>query len=119
MAVSKGGALKSVHGVEPALRGRLSVCSERGAVLALAAVMLPVFLLLSALFLWQPVFTGKLLPFDASQQRDTKRLNAAGRLRIGSELLPGQYALQVIVTDMLATGANRTATQWIDFEIVN
>ena len=49
MAVSKGDALEGVHGVEPALRGRLSVGSERGTVIALAAVMLPVFLLLSAL----------------------------------------------------------------------
>jgi hypothetical protein len=66
----------------------------------------------------QPVFTGKLLPFDASKQTDAKRLGAAGRVRIGPELTPGQYLLQVTVTDALATGRAGTATQWIDFEIV-
>ncbi|HEX9919368.1 MAG TPA: VWA domain-containing protein [Pyrinomonadaceae bacterium] len=67
----------------------------------------------------QPVFTGKVIPFDAGQQQSVKRLNAAGRLRLGAEFTPGQYALQVIVTDTLVNGARRTATQWIDFEISN
>lgn len=67
----------------------------------------------------QPVFTGRQLPLDASQQRDMKRLNAAGRIRVGPELTPGEYSLQVTVTDALAPAANRVATQWIDFEIVN
>jgi VWFA-related protein len=67
----------------------------------------------------QTAFTGKLLPFDPGQQRDMKRLNAIGRLRIGPELTPGEYALQITVTDNLASPARRTATQWIDFEIVN
>jgi hypothetical protein len=31
---------------------------------------------------------------------------------------PGDYILQVIVTDPLAKEKYRTATQWIDFEIV-
>ena len=67
----------------------------------------------------QPVFTGKLLPLDASKQADAKRLAAAGRLRIGPELVPGQYTLQVTVTDALAPEGRRTAEQWSDFEIVN
>ena len=67
----------------------------------------------------QPVFTGKLLPFDASKQTDPKRLGAAGRVRIGPELTPGQYLLQVTVNDALTPGRAGTATQWIDFEIVN
>jgi len=67
----------------------------------------------------QPVFTGKVQPFDSGQQQNMKRLSAAGRLRLGSEFVAGQYVLQVIVTDTLVTGARRTATQWIDFEISN
>lgn len=67
----------------------------------------------------QPVFTGRLLPLDTSKQTDLKRLAAAGRLRIGAELVPGQYTLQVTVTDALAPEGRRTATQSSDFEIVN
>ncbi|MGH9903483.1 MAG: hypothetical protein ACRD68_16875, partial [Pyrinomonadaceae bacterium] len=67
----------------------------------------------------RPVFTGKLLTLDASQQPDAKRLNVGGRLRIGPELTPGEYILQVFVTDALAPKGRRTTTQWIDFEIVN
>ena len=33
-------------------------------------------------------------------------------------VFPGEYVLQVIVTDQLAPEKRRTATQWIDFEIV-
>jgi VWFA-related protein len=67
----------------------------------------------------QPVFTGKLLPYDPAKQADPKRLGAAGRVRIGPELKPGQYLLQVTVTDALAPGGGGSATQWIDFEIAN
>lgn len=65
------------------------------------------------------VFTGRVLPLDAAQQADMKRLGAGGRLRIGPDLVPGQYVLQVVATDTLAKDKNRTAGQWIDFEIVN
>jgi len=65
------------------------------------------------------VFTGRVLPFDPGKQTDMKRLGAGGRLRLGSELIPGDYFLQIMVTDALTKGKNRTATQWIDFEIVN
>lgn len=66
----------------------------------------------------QPVFTGKLQPLDASKQTDVKRVSAVGRLRIGPELTPGEYLLQVLVTDLLAQEKRRTATQWMDFSIV-
>jgi VWFA-related protein len=67
----------------------------------------------------QPVFTGKLMPLDTSKQTDLKRLGAVGRLRIGPELVPGQYTLQVTVTDALAPESRRTTTQWGDFEIID
>lgn len=67
----------------------------------------------------QPVFTGRVLPLDASKQEDMKRLGAGGRLRLGPDLTPGSYVLQVVVEDAKAKEKYRTATQWIDFEIVN
>lgn len=65
------------------------------------------------------VFTGKLLPFNVGQQTDMKHLDAGGRLLVGGNLVPGEYILQVTVTDALAKNKRQgTATQWIDFEIV-
>ncbi|HEX8773235.1 MAG TPA: VWA domain-containing protein [Pyrinomonadaceae bacterium] len=65
----------------------------------------------------QPIFEGNPKPFDASGQTDLKRLVAGGALRLGTDMTPGEYVLQVVVTDMLAQDKYRTATQWIDFEI--
>jgi hypothetical protein len=66
----------------------------------------------------QRVFTGQVHPFEPGQQTDWKRLVAGGRIRTGGELRPGEYVLQVVVTDKLTKDKNRVATQWIDFEIV-
>lgn len=67
----------------------------------------------------QLVYTGPVQPLDLSNQRDMARLIAGGGLRLGTDLLPGEYFLQVVVTDLLAKDKKqRTATQWIDFEIV-
>ncbi|HEX8143055.1 MAG TPA: VWA domain-containing protein [Pyrinomonadaceae bacterium] len=65
----------------------------------------------------QPIFTGKAKPYDVGQQTDFKRLLARGALQLGTDMPPGEYVLQVIVTDTLAQGKYRTATQWMDFQI--
>jgi VWFA-related protein len=66
------------------------------------------------------VFTGKVLPFDAGQQTDMKRLNAGGRIRVGPDLVPGDYILQVVVTDLLVKDKAKpsAAAQVIDFQVV-
>lgn len=66
------------------------------------------------------VYAGTPRPFafDPTEQPDAKRLGIAGGLRLGAEMVPGEYLLQVIVTDALASEKRRTVTQWIDFEIV-
>lgn len=70
----------------------------------------------------KPIFSGRVAPLDTSQQADMKRLLAGGRIQVGSDMTPGDYALQVIVTDTLikekSKDKRRTATQWIDFEVV-
>ena len=66
----------------------------------------------------KPVYTGQPHQFDPDQQSDLKRLAATGRLDLGTELEPGEYILQMVVTDKLAKGKHSTAAQWIDFEIV-
>jgi len=66
----------------------------------------------------RPVFTGRVLPFNPANQTDMKRLIAGGALQLGAEMTPGEYILQIVVTDPLAKDKYRVATQWIDFEIV-
>jgi VWFA-related protein len=66
----------------------------------------------------QLVFTGQVQNFDPGQQTGAKYFTSGSRIRLGSELPPGEYVLQMIVTDALVKGKNSTATQWIDFEII-
>jgi len=63
------------------------------------------------------VFTGPPSTIDAAQF-DLKRVPSVGRLQLGPEFEPGQYVLQVVVTDQLAKEKQQIASQWIDFEIV-
>ena len=66
----------------------------------------------------QEIFTGKEVPFNTMNQADLKRLIGSGAIQLGSEMVPGEYVLQVIVTDLKTTGKNRVTSQWIDFEVV-
>ncbi|HEX6185248.1 MAG TPA: VWA domain-containing protein [Pyrinomonadaceae bacterium] len=67
----------------------------------------------------QPVYTSPLQPHDPGPpQPGATRLEAGRRLQLGAQLPPGEYVLQVVVTDELVKGKRRTATQWIDFQIV-
>jgi VWFA-related protein len=66
----------------------------------------------------QSIFEGRLAQFDPTGQTDMNRLQAAGRLNLGTDLAPGEYVLQVVVTDALAGPKHAVASQWIEFEIV-
>lgn len=66
----------------------------------------------------QLVFTGKQIPLNTNGQPDLKRLPVNGRLKLGTDLKPGEYVLQVVATDLLAKGQNRIRAQVTDFEIV-
>ena len=56
---------------------------------------------------------------DSSRlQIDLKRLSAKGNLQLGDDLIPGNYVLQIIVTDPRAKEQYGMASQWIDFEVV-
>jgi VWFA-related protein len=63
------------------------------------------------------VYEGGLKPIDISGQTDLERITEGGGLQLG-KLPPGEYVLQLFVNDALVQGKNRTATQWIDFDIV-
>lgn len=64
------------------------------------------------------VFNGKENPYNSASQTDLKRLIAGGEIQLGTDLVPGEYTLQIVVNDLLADQKHRTTTQWMDFEIV-
>ena len=55
---------------------------------------------------------------DGPLQLDPKRLSAQGELLLKRDLEPGQYVLQIVITNDLPRGRDVTASQTIDFEIV-
>jgi hypothetical protein len=63
------------------------------------------------------VYTGKNNPVEIDAAQSLKKIMAGGSLNF-INFEPGEYVLQVIVTDKLAKTKNNRATQWIDFEIV-
>jgi VWFA-related protein len=64
------------------------------------------------------VFSGDELPFNLAGQTDMGRLVVASALELGTDLPPGEYIFQIIVSDALADKKYRVATQWMDFEII-
>jgi hypothetical protein len=65
-----------------------------------------------------PVFVGKEQALNLNNPSDLKRLGAAGSIKLGSDMVPGEYVFQVVVTDSLANSKHRVATQAMDFEMV-
>lgn len=63
------------------------------------------------------IFEGQPKALDATLQSDLNRITAGGGVQLGTDMAPGEYVLQVPVTDLAGTKP-RTSTQWIDFEIV-
>ena len=62
----------------------------------------------------EEIFTGKAQPMNTDVQTDLKKMVGGGVLKLGSNMQPGDYVLQVVVTDKIA---KTTATQWSDFEV--
>ena len=54
---------------------------------------------------------------DASGTKDAQHLRASGKLTVGSDMVPGEYVLQVVVTDKLANSKFALSSQSVDFEI--
>lgn len=65
------------------------------------------------------VFTGAPSHQANSEQGDLTRFYAGGVLRLGSNLIPGEYILQATVTDDLAPKKKSRLSQWMDFEVVD
>lgn len=66
------------------------------------------------------IFSGKESEVDLRASKDGKKVTVQGALNLGKSMEPGDYALQVIVTDDAAKKRKyQTATQYLQFEIVD
>ncbi|HUJ21616.1 MAG TPA: hypothetical protein VLX58_08860, partial [Bryobacteraceae bacterium] len=65
----------------------------------------------------KPVYTGAVTPLKTDQHTDLTRVLAYGALRLGPDLEPGEYQLQLVAWDKLAPPKQRLATQWADLEV--
>jgi VWFA-related protein len=67
----------------------------------------------------KPVFKGAVRRLETNDKTDLQQIVVSGTVNLGAQLTPGEYALQVIVTDNLAKEKKyRSATRWIDFDLV-
>jgi hypothetical protein len=57
-------------------------------------------------------------PIAVNNQADLSRLFITGSFRLSSNLEPGDYYLQVVVTDKAAKDKQPPIAQWIEFEVV-
>jgi len=64
------------------------------------------------------VFAGSETPYVPSKEANLTRLDVVGGILLGADLTPGEYVLQMVVTDQLANKKHRLATQAMDFQIV-
>jgi VWFA-related protein len=61
---------------------------------------------------------GKLTPLDFTGQIDPGRLNSVGAVNLANAMQPGEYILQIIITDNLAKEKRKISTQFIQFEVI-
>jgi VWFA-related protein len=66
----------------------------------------------------QPVFTGRVQRFALNNPPDITRLSGSSAIKLGGDMIPGEYVLQVIVNDLLAGDKYATTSQWVDFKIM-
>lgn len=66
----------------------------------------------------QMIYQGKENALNINGQTDLTHIEAAGAIQLGPSLPPGEYILQVIVTDTLEKKKHQTTVRWIDFEVI-
>lgn len=64
------------------------------------------------------VMEGKPQNAQIEKQTDWTRIKDYGYLQLKPQMVPGDYNIQIIITDLLANGKNAVTSQSIDFEVV-
>ncbi|MGA9994533.1 MAG: VWA domain-containing protein [Pyrinomonadaceae bacterium] len=63
------------------------------------------------------IFASPEKPLDTGQQQTFQVVDTTGAFSLGRKMQQGDYVIQIIVKDLLASGSRQIATQWTDFEI--
>ena len=63
------------------------------------------------------LFLGKPANVNTMEGATSKYFAAQGAFRLGKNMTPGSYVLQVMVTDTLAPEKHQRAMQWVEFEV--
>lgn len=63
------------------------------------------------------VAEGNSEEIDLKDQKDLTRIENFAYIKLSAASDPGDYAIQIIVTDLVDGGKNAVSSQWIDFEI--
>lgn len=66
----------------------------------------------------KPLFEGQMQVIPTENQTDLQRISIVGSLNLGTSMQPGDYILQIAVTDNLAKEKRKIASQFVQFEIV-
>lgn len=66
----------------------------------------------------KPFYEGKPQPVTLENQTDLKEIGVVGTLSLGTQMAAGDYVMQIIVTDALAKEKYKSASQFVQFEIV-
>ena len=64
------------------------------------------------------LYTGTYSRTMLKSLTDPASLVGGGIVRLGGQVSPGEYLLQVVVTDELASKKKSQVAQWVDFEVV-
>jgi hypothetical protein len=65
------------------------------------------------------IYTGPVHPYEPGEAVGEGPLLASGHLQLVESMPAGEYLLQYTITDKLATKEYQSASQWMDFMIVN
>jgi VWFA-related protein len=63
-------------------------------------------------------FVSENMPVSAGVPRTVGGITATGAIKLGQGMPPGEYIVQIVVTDALAKGKHKVASQFVSFEMV-
>ena len=66
----------------------------------------------------QLVFEGEPRLIDVGGQADVRRIKSGGAISLAEQMELGEYVLQIVVKDEIAKNKYATATQFVQFEVV-
>lgn len=64
------------------------------------------------------IYTGNKMPLTVKDSADYRSLETNGKITLSSAFKPGEYILQLTVTDEMRKGSKGTADQFIQFDIM-